>query len=334
MAERTGSGYKRLFEIQLFHHYWLDDGATLYDLIADQRIRNNHLRTYDVRTLLSIMPTAVTAKELKGLRCFCKDTALGCVVAMPDQGVIPIDAVFTFVVTVQDPAFSNYTVLSLRQQKIYELYNKPDDTTYRYKENVPVLSNLTGVARNLAGNKTLFLSKEYPASGDQAESLVLSGDVLMQMKGDRLGAGTMQITTQATRLPVFLHQGDVPVIAPPAGLVGAPTRGILLTDDIPNSVFALIRVAAVREDDGDFSIVDKSGKAKEPSPIYQVRFKNRATIWKYLDKNTGSMISSESQPLPLTYYGNAGQKQKPSEGVVKVLKPGDHVTQIFSEIYV
>jgi len=34
MAERIINGYKRLFEARLLHHYWLDEGATLFDLIS------------------------------------------------------------------------------------------------------------------------------------------------------------------------------------------------------------------------------------------------------------------------------------------------------------
>ena len=55
-------------------------------------------------------------------------------------------------------------------------------------------------------------------------------------------------------------------------------------------------------------------RAKTPSPVYQVRFKNRSTVWTYLDKQTGAVTSTEADPLPLTHFGNAGTKQKPSRG--------------------
>ena len=35
MAEHTTSAYRRLFEVRLLHHYWLDDGATIFDKITD-----------------------------------------------------------------------------------------------------------------------------------------------------------------------------------------------------------------------------------------------------------------------------------------------------------
>jgi len=44
--------------------------------------------------------------------------------------------------------------------------------------------------------------------------------------------------------------------------------------------------------------------------------------------------STEANPLPLTYFGNAGTKQKPSDGLVKAEKSGQKITRLVSEIYV
>ena len=261
---------------------------------------------------------------------------MGCLVAVPDSVVVPVDAMFEFVVTVQNAAFFNYTALTLRPQKIYELYHQPDDKIYRYKENVPVLSNLSGTSRGTAPNKALFLSKEIPAlaANDQVESLVLSGDALLQLTGDQPGADTQQLSATASDLPVFVHQGDVPAIVPPTGLVGTPERGVMLSEDVTDNVFALIRLSAVRTDDEGFSLIDVDGHAKATPPVFQVRFKNRSTTWRYLKKSTGALDSPESKPLPLTHFGNAGTKQKPSEGLVKAVKSGTKITQLISEIFV
>jgi hypothetical protein len=336
MAEHIINGYKLLFEIRLLHHYWLDEGDIIFDLILEQEKRDERLLAYDRRSFLAVAPTATTAKALGGIGGVFKDTGLGCLVAVPDAAVVPVEVVFEFVVTVKNMAFYNHTALTLRPQKIYELYHQPEDKTYRYKENVPVLSNLTGAWRVIESDKGLFLSREIPslATDDQVESLVLSNGALVQLTGDQPGAGTEEIHAQATDVPVFVHQGDVPVIVPPSGLAGAPARGVLLTDDIADNVFALLRLSAVRADDGDFSFIDGSGHAKATHPVFQTRFKNRSTFWQYLSKVTGEVNSTESKPLPLTYFGNAGAKQKPSEGLVKAVKSGSKITQLVSEIYV
>ncbi len=338
MAEHIITRYKSLFEIRLLHHYWLDEGTTVFDLIPESEKKNQRLLAYDRCSFLELAPTVATAKTLSGLGGLYKNTALGCMVVVPDTAVISVDVVFEFVVTVKDQAFYNYSALTLRPQNIYELYHQPADKTYRYKENVPILSNLTGTARVNGSDKALFLSKEFPIfpSDSQVESLVLleDGALAQLIRDQQSDADTEKIHAKATELPVFVHQGDIPVIIPPPGLIGAPKHGIALTGDIPDNVFALIRLSPIRMDDGAFSFTDDNGYAKAIHPVFQVRFKNRSTIWKYLDKINGDVKSTESKSLPLTFFGNAGTKQKPSQGLVKVVKNGSKITQLISEIYV
>ncbi|NGZ08792.1 MAG: hypothetical protein CV088_05310 [Nitrospira sp. LK70] len=336
MGERVIKGYQRLFEIRLLHHYWLDEGATLFDLLSDQAAKDSRLLTYDARPFLRITPTAATSRTLDGFGGFFKATALGCIVAVPSSAVIPADGTLEFIVTVQSQDLLNYTALTLRPCRIYDLYHQMEKKLYRYKENVPVLSNLTGTVRGAGPTRTLFLSKEIPApaADDQVEALVVSGGALVQLTGDQPGAGMQQVGAVATDLPVFVHQGDAPAIVPSAGLVGAPARGVLLTDDLPESVFALIRLTPVRADVGDFSFIDAGGHAKLPHPVYHVRFKNRSTTWRYVNKQTRAVISMETTPFPLTWFGNAGTKQKPSDGFVKAEKSGDRIARLVSEIYV
>jgi len=112
----------------------------------------------------------------------------------------------------------------------------------------------------------------------------------------------------------------VPVIDPPAGSSGLPVRGIRLTDDLPDELIALIRVEAVRQDDQDFSIIDATGHAKIPHPVFEVRVKNRSTIRAYMNNQTGVPVSVESGPLPLTYFGNAAAGRKPTDNLVTVTR--------------
>ncbi len=336
MAEQVSHAYRRLFEIRLLHHYWLDEGATVFDLLADEAKKDARLLAYDARPFLNIAPTAATASAFNGVGGLFKETGLGCIVAVPGNAVIPPDTALEFIVTVQNQDLQNYTALSLRSRRIYELFHQPENKTYRYKENVPVLSNLSGTSRGAGSTRALFLSKEIPApaADDQVESLVLSSGALVQLTGDQPGAATQIVGPVATDLPVFVHQGEVPAIVPPAGLSAAPARGILLNDDTPDTVFVLIRVAAVRADADEFSIIDGGGHAKVPHPVFHVRFKNRSTIRRYVNKTTRAVISTEAVPLPLTRFGNAGTGQKPSEGFVKPEKSGEKITQLVSEIAV
>lgn len=346
MAERAATPYNRLFEVRLLHHYWLDDGGKANDGIFDllpADTQNERLLGYDVRPLLQARPTAATRQWLAGWDCLFKATGLGFVVAAPDGVSIPADTTLSFVVSVVDTQVFGYTALTLRGQAIYEA-SDPDDKSpsriiYRYKENVPVLSNLDGATRGGGDTPTaLFLSREIPGptGNDLVESLVLSGGTLLQLTSDDPSATKQQLGggAAASSLPVYVNQGDVPVITPPAGVTGAPARGVQLGDEVPDDVFVLINLTAVRSSNDAFSFVDASGAARQPPPVFQVRFNNRSTLWTYLDKQTGAAPFPPAGPLPLTYFGNAGTRQKPSRGVVKVVQNATRVTQLVSEIYI
>jgi hypothetical protein len=337
MAETIGRGYRRLFEIRLLHHYWLDEGATIFDLITESETRERRLLDYDMRSFLRLTPTASTSAAIAGFAGVYKATSLGGIVAVVADTVIPADTVFEFLVTVGDPDFFNYTALTLRPQTIHEFYDTQADRLYRYKENVPVLSNLSGASRGSAETRTLFLSAEIPtlAASDPVEALVISSGSLQQLSSDQPDADTWQVAATATDLPVFVHQGDVPVIVPPAELAGVPARGIELTPEVGDDVFALIRLTAQHPDDQDFSFIDTDGQAQATAPVYQARFKSRATFWQYFDKNTGTASDEEPVgPLPLTYFGNAGTGRKPSSGLVTAQTSGSRITRLISEIFV
>jgi hypothetical protein len=340
MAERITSPYQRLFEVRLLHHYWLDDGATVFDNIPDPAKQSARLLAYDVRPILAARPTLATTNAIATFGGVFKTSGQGFVVAAPSSAVIPASTVLTFVVSIADGQLFDYTALTLRPQSIYELFDptdtSPNRITYRYKENVPVLSNLTGTTRSVGPGATLFLSAGFPgpSPSDQVEALVVSGGALLQLTSDNPGAATQQLSASVTNLPAYVSQADAPVIVAPAGVSGAPARGVTLSADIPDDVFALISLTAVRASDDRFSFVDGAGAPKSPPPVYHVRFRNRSTTWIYRDKQTGAVLSTEPQPLPLTHFGNAGSRQKPSRGVIKAEQTGAKVTRLISEIYV
>jgi hypothetical protein len=339
MSERSTNSYRRLFEVRLLHHYWLDQGGQRFDTLAAD-VQAERLSSYDVRPLLRVAPTPSTLKQLSGLRCLFMPTGQGFMVVAPSEATFDAAATFSFAVSIANGDCLDYTALTFRPQVAQEAADpadlSPTRVIYRYKADVPVLSNLTGVKRTLGAGQVLFLSRDYPApaASDAVEAMVLSAGALLQLTSDNPGATTQQLAASATDLPVFVHQGDVPAIVPPAGVVGAPARGVQLSDDVPDDVFALITLTAVRAGDDDFSFVDGTGAPKAPATVYEVRLKNRSTWWTYLDKRTGALDAAEPQPLPLTFFGNAGTRQKPSRGIVKAQMSGARITQLVSEIYV
>lgn len=335
MSEHITLSYRRLFKVRVLHHYWLDQGATAFDLIPVPRIKEQRLLDYDVRPLLDIMPSPATEKRLKACRAVFSKTALGFFTAVPEKAVIPGNTMFEFIVTVRDKAFCNYTALTLKPQRLIEIQSGDAQKVQRYKENVPVLSNLTGSSRGTGNSRVLFLSREIPAASpkDSAEYLVLTGNTLKQLSGDQPGATAHIVTTQAKKNPVYVHQGDMSDLTLP-GDSGQARRGIRLLDGIPDNVFALIHIHAQRPGDTAFSLIDNQGHAKTNPPVFEIRFKNRSTIRQYINKNSRSLEFEETDPLPLTFFGNSGSKRKPSETLVKPVASNSKVIKLVSEILV
>src|SRR5262245_11332006 len=108
MPEFVTTGYKRLFEVRLLHHYWLDEGATVFDQFGDQAKRDSRLLTYDARSFLVIEPTPATEKALAGHECLFKETPAGFVVVAPAKLSMAADTVLEFVVRIVDGAFFQY----------------------------------------------------------------------------------------------------------------------------------------------------------------------------------------------------------------------------------
>jgi hypothetical protein len=338
--ETVRIGYTRLFEVRLLHHYWLDDGATVFDAIADQAVKTNRLLTYDVRRLLEVEPSAATIAAIKGLRGVFRMTGLGFLVAVPDDTVVLLDTTFEFFVTRTAPDYANYTALSLRPQPIVDVTDPTDtEVIHRYKANVPVLSNLTGASQGTGADKRLFLSQPYvngASAGDGVEALVTSGTNLRQLTGDPPSA-PFQVLGPKSGHPVYIHQGDIAPLSPPPGSTGAPSGGIELAIDTPPAVAAVIRLVPRRGDDTAFSFANANGTVRTPTRVFEVHLRNRWTTWQYRDQGDGSITSTETDPLPLTHFGNAGTKQKPSTAAIGVERDsGDplKITRLVSDIYV
>jgi hypothetical protein len=330
MVESLRAKYTRLFDIHVLHHYWLDDGGTVFDALPAV-VQTNRLLDYDVRKVLSIAPDASTAAAIAGLRGVFRTTGPGLTVAVPDDAVVPSEQEFVFFVVAVDSQYADYTALTLRSQRVVEVADPSDaELVHRYKENVPVLSNLTGTPRGTGSTKRLFLSQEYPTGvGDGVEALVLSGSKLRQLTGDPPNAPFQELGPKDAH-PVYAHQGDVPAIMPPAVASGAPAAGIEMRADTPPAVIAVIRLRPRRVDDAAFSFTTATGKARTPTRVFEMHLRSRSTTRRYLDKRDGSIISTDPAALSLTHFGNAGTKQKPPLTAIGVERSATDPTKVAS----
>lgn len=339
MTERSRTTFARLFEVRILHHYWLDQGATAFGSIADANLATTRLLTYDTRRFLRVEPSEATATIVAGLRGVFRQTGLGFLVGVPDDVVIPLDATFEFHVTATAADYAGYTALSLRSRQIVDVVDPATGDVHRYKANVPLLSNATGVSRGAGANRRLYLSTEYvggAGNGDAVEAIVTSGNNVRQLTGDPPGA-PFHVLGARGAVPVYLHQGDARPITPPAGSVGAPARGVELTGDMPPTVTAVIRLVPRRATDDHFSFANADGTVRTPPTVYELHLRNRWTTRRYRDPRDGSVVDTDVDPTPLTHFGNAGPKHKPPPDAIDVELDNSNppkITRLISDIYV
>lgn len=333
-------GFKTLFEIRLLHHYWLDEDKDLFDALLPGQI-DSRLLTYDVRPFLKIEPTLSTLSTMDAFHCLFRTTSLGCVVLATSDITIPDDIVFEFHITVVHSDFHNYTIHSFYPKPISAVFHQPTVTEYRFKENVFVLENTTGKKKGTA----LYLSKDIPnmtspAASYAIESLLRSGGNLTLISNQKGGTMSLYSTITLANMPVFLNQDDIPAIIPPAGVVGAPAKGILLTSDIPDDVYAMIRIHMIHPTDVAYSCTT-AGLPKATAPVFQVRFKNRVSNWQYKRKTDPAVSTGDLGPLPITFFGNASpgpkKRVKPSTNSIQVeydgVGPTKKIKKIISQIF-
>ncbi len=333
-VERLTTRYARLFELRVLHHYWLDEGATIFDALP-AAAQQERLQGYDVRTLLEIKPTGATGAQLKGLQAVWKPTSLGLVVGLPADVSVEDTSTFEFTLRIVDPDFLAYTAYGLTVPASVDAYGTPTRRVLRFRSDAALYSNLTGCARGTGGAKQLFLSMEVPArqGTDRIEYIVKYLGALVQLLADPPAPATVVLGPVVGDLPAFATHADIPAVAALPGVVGAlPSRGILLPDGAPRDTFALIRIVAIRATDPDFSCT-VGGVAKPVAPVFQLRFKNRRTLWRRFSKSTPGTKLSEAGPFPLTYAGNPSTAQKPATGAVKLDRAGAAITNIVSEIF-
>lgn len=339
MTERSSTSFVRLIDVRILHHYWLDDGATEFGAIGNDDIARRRLLTYDMRRFLAVTPSTSTLETVAGLGGVVRSTGLGFVVGVPHDVVVPLDRVFEFYLTATAHEYASYTALSLRRRDIVDVVDPADGTTRRYMANVPVLSNATGASRGSGANRRPFLSTEYVSglsNGDAVEALVTVGANVRQLTSDPPGA-TARTLGARTDLPVYLHQGDVPVIVPPAGSTGAPARGVELAADVPPTIEAIVRIVPRHDSDHLFSIVNPDGTVRTPPRTFELHVRNRWTTRRYRTRSGGAITSTDAQPTPLTFYGNAGTRRPPAPQSLDVERDTNNpprITRLISDVYV
>lgn len=276
MAEQVKTGYQRLFEVRALLHRYLYKGVADFESLTTKNEHDARLLSgYDVRSFLSFTPTVTTGKCLKRLGCVVKSTSLGFIVAAPDISTALDAAVFDFYVRIEQAGFVGDTSFAGNKRGIMEIQH--EGRVYRYKENAFLLTNNNRTVRTAGGKDWYCLSGSIPVFDSNT---IYPPDALTSTNGTDLqqyapdpngGLAWKQVAATEAHLPVFLNQGDIPALAIPSG---ASLYGIALDDDMPNDVFALIRIETLAATH-PFSLLAPSANPQVPvlrKPVFEIHF--------------------------------------------------------------
>lgn len=133
--------YGLLFEVTVFHNYFLNDGETTFQSMTDDR-KEKMLRQFTIDSFASITPTLETNRILRNYKMVFKRTKTGFRIyikvkelADTDPYVkVPDDLKLNFLITVSDYQFENYTNLDFAPTQIFLLSNvKPSTEPVSFK---------------------------------------------------------------------------------------------------------------------------------------------------------------------------------------------------------
>jgi len=127
--------YKQLFEIQLLHNYFLNDGINIF-LSMNDTDQKQQLKLYDISEFIEITPSQDTLEKMAGHRIVFKQHKSGfsayCKIANNTQSTpfvkLPDNLSLKFVIKLKDAFFSNYTKLTAEGAGIFFFGNTKPST--------------------------------------------------------------------------------------------------------------------------------------------------------------------------------------------------------------
>ncbi|MFW5663401.1 MAG: hypothetical protein ACOCYD_00025 [bacterium] len=350
------SEFAKLFEVKILHHFFLNKGQANFAQLPEEE-QEEILQKYDTRHIFQITPTPETLKALNGHKYIFRTTAEGLFVGLQvernNDVVTPLitpadDLQLTFLITIKDGGFMNYTALPLDRSpgKAYLFMN----TAQNAPKSFPHLTTVPPVFENgktyfpgdmLSDNEsaisTLYtaLQKTGTTPGtqpwwlaetaeNQTQLYYANVNDLFPVVNDFLtyrvseqdlepsitltNAQGEELDFTHTYLPGTYRMAQMDLRQFPGGMYNAHFHSaspvydqtlkffLVKQQEIP---FGIIHISA-KSDSANYDLLSDEGNLR--SPVFEIRFRNRMTHWRYVGKKF-NLQSFTGSPLPLTRYG-------------------------------
>lgn len=183
--------YKKLCECNLYHHYFLDDGATAFD--DNPTLKTEQLAKYDFLDYASILPSEETARRFKGQKIHFRLTSSGFTLFIkaeenpPSSGTyqplieLAQNETFTFLIYMNDGLFENYSMVNAAPQIPFYFSNKKPTTEVGAFQYIDLETTTNDVADSTILQTTFDALAE---SLTPNEKRGLFGIISLEMAGD------------------------------------------------------------------------------------------------------------------------------------------------------
>lgn len=183
--------YKSLVRINLYHHFFLDDGQTAFDDTA--QLKEEQLVKYDMREFIEVVPSLETQRMIANQRMVFRTDKAGCtlltrvVETAPNSGiyepVVPLlqNETLTFLLYITDPLFENYSTVGSVPAIPYLFTNKKPATeagAFTYID----MESTTNAIEDFDMEQATY--EAFGSSLTYDENIGLFGIIQLEMAGD------------------------------------------------------------------------------------------------------------------------------------------------------
>ncbi|MEW4922912.1 hypothetical protein [Algibacter sp. 2305UL17-15] len=201
--------YKQLFEIELLHDYFLNDGTSVFSTLNDVD-KKKRLKLIDISEFIDVIPSQESIEKMAGHKIVLKKHKSGlsayCKLENGTQNTpfipLPSDLELTIVIKIKDAFFENYTELTLGGTNIFFFGNIKPSTEGASFEYIAKSNQNTQVtnAYKLSTAGTIAILEKLKGSN----KIGVFGIIQLTMIGDTTDLSIL--TTQGklkSQLPTF-----------------------------------------------------------------------------------------------------------------------------------
>ncbi|MFC5044849.1 hypothetical protein ACFSTE_21675 [Aquimarina hainanensis] len=280
--------YKSLAKIEVYHSYFLDDGAQSFTSM-NAATKELQLLTYDVSEYLDIVPTFATAKEMINHKLvFRKGTDHFSILnKVTESGNDVISDIFlaeeltlSFYIYHKDYRFYNYSSIPKEYGRLYHFSNtKPAAVSgsYTYMETAASAGLITTASRlSEAATRGVWYAIEQE---NKRQDPQIRLDKIFDVEGDEL---------ESTEGQLILNQA----------VIKEQSRGLI----------GIIQLRMKGDGGRDTVAIDTLDPENpvslhlDPIPVFRIHFDNRKTIWRYIKRAENNFLETQSVK-PLTKNG-------------------------------